>query len=636
MRLKKLYVENYKNLKDFTLDFESGNGLSILIGNNGSGKSNLLEIISGIFHDLFKEKSSRKIDCDYTLEYVLDDISCKAEQRDGTLRCYAPKLKPRDKFISENAPNSVIGLYSGEEDRLWTQFYQPYYSAYIRRIKSNQYQGKMRLMLIDKRYWNIALLTLLLSNNSTLEPFISSELGIKTIDKILVRFDFRFYQSSNELLKSFIDRINPEHVLAKNYSKDDLRQGIYYDILADENGDVIVNENGDALLVDSGITDVEVFRYLTQASIPEKDRLITGITISVNNGITIQQLSEGEKKLILVKTVLEILADEKALVLMDEPDAHLHEIRKKNLYSIMSEYTNRQIVLATHSPTFVDVAEQEQVKMLKTDADGNVVLYEAQKIEAIRELTGSRFNAFLEKPILFCEGTSSSVEAELYPVLFPDFKVIPSGGHEEVIRNVKGYNAVLADETHKAIGIIDWDYKNNKQLSALKEEGIYSLKVVEIENVLMDILLLNVAKEQFCSADDSIDKVKKCLFEDCRINMEHQSKKYTANRIVSKIKSQITADGRTIEDFKENILHICDSSEIDKLYCERLTYLEQMVEKSEYEKMISIYDFNHHIDRFVKDISNDYKNKILRLIKKRTDLQEKLKQKYYSDVSLSE
>ena len=60
MRLKKLYIENYKNLKDFTADFESGNGLSILIGNNGSGKSNFLEIISGIFHDLFKEKTGRK------------------------------------------------------------------------------------------------------------------------------------------------------------------------------------------------------------------------------------------------------------------------------------------------------------------------------------------------------------------------------------------------------------------------------------------------------------------------------------------------------------------------------------------------------------------------------------------------
>lgn len=435
--LKKLYVKDYKNLKNFTVDFESGNGLSILIGNNGSGKSNLLEIISGIFHDLFKEKSSRKIDCDYSLEYELDGISCKTEQRDGTLRCYAPKLKPRDKFISENTPNSVIGLYSGEEDRLWTQFYQPYYDAYIRRIKSNQYQNRMRLMLIDKRYWSIALLTLLLSNNSTLEPFIKEELGITKIDRIRVTFSFRHYPSSNELLKSFIDRINPEHVSVKIYSRDELSQGVFYDLLTDENGDVLVDENGDALLVDSGITDLEVFRYLTQASIPPKDRLITGITISINGGITVQQLSEGEKKLILVKTVLEILADEKALVLMDEPDAHLHEERKPTLISMMRDYPNRQIVVATHSPIIAQIAQEKELLMLESK-DGKATLMSDEKREKIKRLAGSAWDIIGQdmifqssKPLVIFEGET-------------DVKYVKRA--LELIKQIKPeYNAFSAD-----------------------------------------------------------------------------------------------------------------------------------------------------------------------------------------------
>jgi len=437
VRLKKLYVKDYKNLKDFTVDFESGNGLSILIGNNGSGKSNLLEIISGIFHDLFKEKSSRKIDCDYSLEYELDDISCKAEQRDGTLRCYAPKLKPRDKFISENTPNSVIGLYSGEEDRLWTQFYQPYYNAYIRRIQTNRYQDRMRLILIDKRYWSIALLTLLLSNNSTLEPFIKEELGITTIDRIRVTFNLRHYPSSNELLKSFIDRINPEHVSVKIYSRDELRQGVFYDLLTDENGEVVVDENDDALLVNSGITDLEVFRHLTQASMPPKDRLITGITISINDGITVQQLSEGEKKLILVKTVLEILADEKALVLMDEPDAHLHEERKPALIRMVRDYPNRQIVVATHSPIIAQIAQEKELLMLESK-DGKATLMSDEKREKIKRLTGSAWDIIGQdmifqssKPLVIFEGET-------------DVKYVKRA--LELIKQIKPeYNAFSAD-----------------------------------------------------------------------------------------------------------------------------------------------------------------------------------------------
>lgn len=61
MRLKHLYIKDYKNLKDFSLDFENGNGLSILIGNNGSGKSNVLEAISGIFAEAFWNDSSFKM-----------------------------------------------------------------------------------------------------------------------------------------------------------------------------------------------------------------------------------------------------------------------------------------------------------------------------------------------------------------------------------------------------------------------------------------------------------------------------------------------------------------------------------------------------------------------------------------------
>ena len=60
MKLKSLYVKKYKNLSPLTIDFEAGNGLTMIVGNNGSGKSNVLEAISGIFHDLFKEKEGRK------------------------------------------------------------------------------------------------------------------------------------------------------------------------------------------------------------------------------------------------------------------------------------------------------------------------------------------------------------------------------------------------------------------------------------------------------------------------------------------------------------------------------------------------------------------------------------------------
>lgn len=391
MKLKSLYIQKYKNLAPITINFESGNGLTMLVGNNGSGKSNVLEAISGIFHDLFKGKDSRKIKCDYKLQYTLNEINCVIEQTNGFLRCYGPKFKRREYFIEENAPHNIIGLYSGEESRLWTSFYETYYKSYIKRIKTNRHQERMRLMLINKYYWNVALLTLLLSSNETLKPFIENDLGITSISTIELKFNFKYFDDVNELLKTFINRINPDHKSKIECNLEDLRNSIFYSVLTDENGNILVDENGNKLLAEIGITDTEVFQNLTQAYMPKNEKIIKDIIIQIDDDITVEQLSEGEKKLILVKTVLEILSDEKTLVLMDEPDAHLHEGRKPALCSMMREYPNRQIVIATHSPIMAQIANEKELLMLELENGKSTILTD-EKIKKIKKLSGTSWD----------------------------------------------------------------------------------------------------------------------------------------------------------------------------------------------------------------------------------------------------
>lgn len=371
----------------------------MLVGNNGSGKSNVLEAISGIFHDLFKGKDSRKIKCDYKLQYTLNEINCVIEQTNGFLRCYGPKFKRREYFIEENAPHNIIGLYSGEEDRLWTSFYETYYKSYIKRIKTNRHQERMRLMLINKYYWNVALLTLLLSGNETLKPFIENDLGITSISTIELKFNFKYFDDVNELLKTFINRINPDHKSKIECNLEDLRNSIFYSAHTDENGNILVDENGNKLLAEIGITDTEVFQNLTQAYMPKNEKIIKDIIIQIDDDITVEQLSEGEKKLILVKTVLEILSDEKTLVLMDEPDAHLHEGRKPALCNMMREYPNRQIVIATHSPIMAQIADEKELLMLELENGKSTILTD-EKIEKIKKLSGTSWDVIGQEMML--------------------------------------------------------------------------------------------------------------------------------------------------------------------------------------------------------------------------------------------
>lgn len=77
MKLDYLWIENFKNLQDFSADFdESPEELfTILLGQNGSGKSNLLEALVVIFRDLFRGTHT---EFGYELRYTLNRGETKA------------------------------------------------------------------------------------------------------------------------------------------------------------------------------------------------------------------------------------------------------------------------------------------------------------------------------------------------------------------------------------------------------------------------------------------------------------------------------------------------------------------------------------------------------------------------------
>lgn len=619
MQLKKLWIKDYKNLKDFSLDFEKGNNLSILIGNNGSGKSNVLEAISGIFAEAYSNVSDL-LESDYILEYQIKEKNFKIEKINGRRKLFnnenpiSVKTKEADYL-----PSNVIAIYSGEDLRLWEKFYWQRYYEYLTSVYRKGFAGNMGMYYVNKYLWNISFLTLVLFRNDfpDINTFLSSELGIdddSDIDFIEIDYSNDNYDKNrNEILKAFVARINPEREDVCAYTLDELRNLLSNSV-----------DNFDA-------EPREVFKMLMLAFMPKDLKLISGIRIILEDGEAVQFFSEGEKKLILIRTILEFVADENALLLLDEPDANIHEERKRKLYELLRNTPNRDVIMTTHSPTFVDIADDNELIVLRSDDSTNCYVDKIEKIEQIRYLTGNRFNIFSEKPILYCEGGTTSVEAELYPILFPEYTIVPSGGHTEVINYTKMYNATFKGHSH-AIGIIDGDYICQEQKDALEKEDIYSLSVLEVENVLMDLSLLEIAKQKFCSDENCISKVKKYTFDDCVNRKEHMLTTYTKNHVVSKIIAEISTDGKTIEDFKKNVLSKINNELVDSIYNAQLQKFNELLSANDYEELVRIIDFDHNINRFAKDVVDNYQSRIIRLIRKMKDLQIQIRQKYYTNI----
>ena len=54
MRLRSIYISEYKNLKDFRLEFSQEHFLEVFVGKNGSGKSNFIEALLEVLRHIYQ------------------------------------------------------------------------------------------------------------------------------------------------------------------------------------------------------------------------------------------------------------------------------------------------------------------------------------------------------------------------------------------------------------------------------------------------------------------------------------------------------------------------------------------------------------------------------------------------------
>ena len=378
-RLKSVYIKDYKNIHEQTFDFSTNTGYIALIGLNGSGKSNLLEAISIIFDDLYgiaRVSDIREYEIKYEIDGVLYTYSTVDEHRNS------PHL---------GKPSSVIACYSGEDLRLWNMAYMPYYmSFFYSALHGRDYVPQN--IYINKYCWKIALISLLFSLNRETQQFVHDTLQINP-DNITIQFSY------NEIP-------NPQPHDAYNWL-DRVKQtyGTNKIPLAD------LRDFGLGNLKHTELTeDKLIFFYLYLLYMPSKslrqpiDKLISNISIELG-GYEFDSLSEGEKKMILIGCITQVLGDENSLILLDEPDAHVHIENKKKILETIEQY-NGQTIFTTHSPVMSNlVGDANNIKLMK---DGQFT--NTSKLEQLKRLSGNELQYFegafvlSRKNILVTEG----------------------------------------------------------------------------------------------------------------------------------------------------------------------------------------------------------------------------------------
>jgi energy-coupling factor transporter ATP-binding protein EcfA2 len=130
LRLNRLSIPSYRNLRAFEINFDESQPTTVLLGRNGSGKSNLIEAIVEIFREL---ELGGVPAFAYQLDYVcrgravkIDADPTRTGKRleivvDGKATTQAAFQKDLDTFL----PRFVFAYYSGWSSRLERHFDRP-------------------------------------------------------------------------------------------------------------------------------------------------------------------------------------------------------------------------------------------------------------------------------------------------------------------------------------------------------------------------------------------------------------------------------------------------------------------------------------------------------------------------------
>lgn len=463
-KLKSLSIKGYKNIKDIEIDFKDKNGITVLIGKNGCGKSNVLEALSSIFAGLYKNKL-HKPNFDYIVRYELKakNIEIKLSNSTYTFIVNEEKYSKTEfnKIAKEFLPTNVITCYSGESQRLWENFYWPYYKEYIANIKESEVTPVLQMLYINRYNLSISLLTLFLYDfdiYTDIRDFCNKTLKIKEIANIVIKYDLKKIKewSDNSVLRMIkqLNKIEDISVLSEDKVKlslPEIKERMAY------------------------MGERDFFKTMYAATMPKTDKIITEISYDIildnDEIIKIDDLSEGEKKNILMITILEVLADENSLLLFDEPDAHIHISRKTQLKELFDKYHNRENIITTHSPTLA-VKFEEHIEGLGLDTKGHTIIIDKEIAKLVASITDNMWNIheqnmFLasNKPItLLVEGQTDKIHIlAAYKVLqtkYPDldFDVFYFGGANNIPQFMKGLKTCETDfSNRKIIAIFDND-----------------------------------------------------------------------------------------------------------------------------------------------------------------------------------
>lgn len=422
MRLDRVYIDGFKNLKQMDLDFDETRLTTVLIGQNGAGKSNLIEALALVFSHVDLRSASLRFH--YRVTYRIQARKAKpgeltqvvlsnmADEAPFMVDGRAVSRAEFERNKSEWFPDLILGYYSGSGRRL-ERVFDKHQSNYYKAIARNNDEEACYQALLARRMFYcrhvhgvMALLAQFAFPDQDADKLLQHIVRVTGFHSALTLFREPWYAKGGRSKKledasDFWGAEGPAGRAAR------LLQSMAFHPFG-LNGNAIDDYRDklqDEAQFATFLRDQSVIQRLRQAFSDDADMfyalealdvsdLIRNLNVWVtrendaSGDIEFSDLSDGERQLLMVMGLLRISRGKRVLFLLDEPDTHLNPHWQLSYLRLIEKWTgtaadaeNSHIVLTSHNPLTIAGLARNEVRVLHTDPTSQQVLATAPFVD---------------------------------------------------------------------------------------------------------------------------------------------------------------------------------------------------------------------------------------------------------------
>ena len=369
---------------------------------------------------------------------------------------------------------------------------------------------------------------------------------------------------------------------------------------------------------------------------PEPDNRVLEV---VRNGskYSINGLSDGERCILFyIGNVL--LAPENSYIVIDEPETFLNAAVYNELWDLLIlERSDCQFVFASHNMDFVQSRTNATYMWCKKFEAPYDLDYERLEdsqefpLSLLTEVSGTR------KPILFCEGTKTSIDYKIYSKLFSKFCFVkPVQGHKQVIQHTKAYNNLNKIHGNKAYGIIDFDWMEEAKIVKYKKKNIFVLPFNEIEMLLVDeAIVKSVLASDDLDKEQKLNKFQEAIKSLCIENKEKIVSIALKKKLDEFMESHFIEKSKpTKHDAQEFLEGLVTRFNVTSTVKNITSIVDESIFSSDFASILKVCNLKNEIINQLGDdlITRDFKNKSINRITINPELQKLLRNKYFGEL----